>query len=711
MVKKKNRILSAVLLVSVLSGMLLFFTGASNSTPQSSYGRILHATGRIMTEVHYSPKKIDDKFSSEIFDLFIKALDPDKDIFLASDIKQLEKFRFQIDNEINGDSIAFFDAAVRLFIGRTNELNNKLSSISKEPFSFSVNEVFITNDDDKSFATSAQEQEKKWRQRLKFTTLQKYVELTEKYKNSKAGSAVAKTAADIESESRKHAETVTRKYFNRLLDSKSMDRYFSDFINTITNHFDPHSSFFMPVDKRAWDEDLSGKFYGIGAMIGENNGQIIISSVTTGGAAWKSGEVNNGDAILRIGEETGEMTDITGYDIPDAVKLIRGNKGTTVRLMLKKADGTVRTVAIPRQELKLEETFAKSCIIQKDDKKIGYIYLPKFYTNFDGADGASCSKDVANEIKKLQRDSIDGLVIDLRDNGGGSLYEVVQMVGLFIPYGPVVQVKGRGNAPQVLEDVDRNVLYNGPLEVMVNEFSASASEIFAAAIQDYKRGVVTGSSSTYGKGTVQRPLPVNAAYKDRSEELGTIHITLQKYYRVNGSTTQLQGVKPDIVVPGFYEYYEMMEKDNPSALAYDNLQQSTFQPWSKAGILQQVIKQYKESEATAAAFNEIRRNAKWLAEEAKKPVSLEVDQYRARQKDIREKSTATRNLLKLKDSLSVVPNTVDMIVSSTNSDALLRSNRFIGSVKTDRYIGEALTIIVMLCNAETRDFARTKAAN
>lgn len=690
--------------------VLLLAAAVPPSNPHPTrYEKMLHATGRILNSLHYSPKRVDDKLSAQIFTRFIEELDPDKDILLKEDLKSLEKYRNRIDDEINGDSISFFKEAMQLFVKRAAQLNEKLAAISEKPFDFEKDESIIVDNKDKRFATNESEQMEKWRLRVKFIALQKYNELLDRQATDTAN---AKGPAELEKAARQHAEKIVKRYFGRLLNAKATDRYFSNFINTITNYFDPHTSFFMPVEKRAWDEDLSGKFYGIGAVIGENNGQVIISTVTPGGAAWKTGEVNNGDAILKIGEEAGEMVDIAGYEIPDAVKLIRGNKGTTVRMMLKKADGAVKTVSIARQELKLEETFAKSCILKKDGKNFGYIFLPKFYTDFDGDDGASCSRDVAREIIKLKKDNIDGLIIDLRDNGGGSLHEAVQLAGLFIPKGPVVQVKGREDAPRILDDKDGNVLYSGPLEVMVNEFSASASEIFAAAIQDYRRGIVTGSSSTYGKGTVQRPIPVNAAYNNSGEELGTIHLTIQKYYRINGNTTQLKGVTPDIILPGYYEYTNMLEKDNPTALPFDNLSKSAYSPWSVNSMsITEAADQYAKSRTSVSVFEQIRSNTKWLAEETKKPVSLQLEKYRARLKNIREKSTATRNLLRLTDSLVADNNSIDARIIAGTREMQDRNARFMNDTRRDRYISEALNIIAILSSREKVELAAGKNAN
>ncbi len=284
---------------------------------------------------------------------------------------------------------------------------------------------------------------------------------------------------------------------------------FSTFLNAITEEMDPHTSYFPPVDARSFNEEISGSFYGIGAQLKEDDNKIVVASLITGGPAWKSGELQVDDEIIKIGEGNAEPVDVTGYAVSDAVKLIRGSeKGTIVKLTVRKVDGTIKVISLSRDQIKLDDTFAKSAIIN-GAHKIGYIYLPEFYVDYENPNGAKCSDDVAKEIKKLEAENVEGIVIDLRGNGGGSLTEVVKMAGLFVEGGPICQVKGRDERPSELNDLDKSALYNGPLTVMVDENSASASEIFAAAIQDYKRGLIVGSTSTYGKGTVQRTISLN----------------------------------------------------------------------------------------------------------------------------------------------------------------------------------------------------------
>ena len=401
---------------------------------------------------------------------------------------------------------------------------------------------------------------------MKFLVLERYADLREQREKNKGKEGyVAKTDADLEKEARERVQKIMDRSYDRLKRKFDDEDSFNAYVNTITETMDPHTTFFPPVEKRYFDEQMSGRFFGIGASLREEDGNIKIATLLTGSPAWKSGEITAGDFIIKVAQGKEEPVDITGFIVEDAVKLIRGKKGTEVRLQIRKSDGVIKTVTLVRDEIVQDETFAKSAVINTPKGKIGFIYLPEFYADFDNPKGARCSDDVRKEVIRLKEQKVDGIIIDLRNNGGGSLYDVVQMVGFFIEDGPIVQVKDRDGKPQVYRDRDKTVLYDGPLGVMVNEFSASASEIFAAAIQDYNRGIIIGSTTTYGKGTVQRNIGLDKTLGilEPNSELGTIKLTLQKFYRINGGSTQLRGVSSDIALPDVLEYSPLREKNNP----------------------------------------------------------------------------------------------------------------------------------------------------
>jgi carboxyl-terminal processing protease len=452
-----------------------------------------------------------------------------------------------------------------------------------------------------------------------------------------------------------------------------------------------------PLEKIAFDEQMSGgEFFGIGASLLEEDGNIKITTIVPAGAAAKSGEIQVGDIVLKVAQGPAEPQDLTGFEVPDAVRLIRGKKGTEVRLTVKKPSGAIKVVTMIREKIDLEENRAKSTIIKgPDNHKIGYIYLPAFYADFQDANGNRCAQDVAKEIIKLKAEGVNGLIIDLRTNGGGSLMETVEMVGLFIEEGPVVQVKSRDESPTILRDRNKNVLWDGPLTVMVNEFSASASEIFAGAIQDYKRGLVVGSTSTYGKGTVQRNIELDRASwtSNNPSELGNIKLTLQKFYRVTGASTQLKGVVPDIVLPDQYEYLKLREKDEPFALTWDEIGSAQYKVWKSDFDFNYIVQQSKQRVSQSPSFKLIGEKSDWLSKYDDKHFSLKVDKFRQEKKTLGSTIQTIDSLIKLSAPLEVSNLEVDLAAIKGVTTKEERNKAFINRLKSDLHLGETVNIM------------------
>jgi carboxyl-terminal processing protease len=449
------------------------------------------------------------------------------------------------------------------------------------------------------------------------------------------------------------------------------------------------------VDKRYFDEEMSGRFFGIGASLQYDDGNIKVSSVLTGSPAWKSGEIQTGDVIVKVAQGKEDPVELTGFVVTDAVKLIRGKKGTEVKLTLKKQDGTMKVVSLIRDEIVQDETFARSAIVKNGDSKIGYIFLPEFYADFEHPNGNRSYIDVEKEVIKLKEEKVDGIVIDLRNNGGGSLYDVVQMAGLFIEDGPIVQVKDRDNKPSVLKDKDHSVLYSGPLAVMVNEFSASASEIFAAAIQDYNRGIIIGSTSTYGKGTVQRNIGLDqeTGFSLSNSNLGTVKLTLQKFYRINGGSTQLKGVYSDIVLPDNLEYLKVREKDDPDALPWDEISKAPYTNWSPGYDLKTIEQLSQQRLDNDPTFKLIHESTDWLAKQNDKEYSLQIDKYRKEQNLIRSTIKQLESLMKLKSDLNVsaLKNENNRWPDDKNKQE--RFNQWLKGLQKDIYLDQAVKVV------------------
>lgn len=691
--KKPSLFIKAFLSISLLT----IFMAATplNEDPPSKNETILRYVGAMLEQGHYSPKKIDDNFSKEIFSEFLKRLDPSKRILLEKDIAKLRKFETTIDDEIHGSPLVFFAAVDEIYKNRIIEAEEMYKQYIEKPFEFNKDDVLELDADKLDFATNDSEKKERWRKYLKWQTLDRYIEAQETQEKNKAKKdLLVKSDQELEKEARAKVKKAMDKYFDRLRNKFDENQRFAMLVNTITNEMDPHTDFFPPVEKRSFDERLSGRFFGIGALLQQEDDKIKIKSVTTGGPAWKSGEIQANDFIVKVAQATGEAEDITGYTTDDAVKLIRGAEGTEVKITVQKADGTLKTVSMIRAELKLDETFARSVIINSGKHKIGLIDLPAFYADFQRPQAARCSQDVAKEVARLKAEGVEGIILDIRDNGGGSLQEVVNMVGLFIKTGPVVQIRDRAGRPSQMADNDASVLYDGPLVVMVNERSASASEIFASAIQDYKRGVVVGSSSTFGKGTVQRAFPVGGnGNGSGAGDLGAVHLTLQKYYRVDGGATQLKGVESDIVLPGLYEAYKVREKDSPNALVWDEMPKASYQTWTYAPDLVALQQKNQERLTSNSVFKEIKDKTNILADNRKTARSLEIQKYKAQQKEVKDISTMVRNLTQLKDDLLIGNLSND--IETINSDSLKkdRNDFWVKYLKKDIYLGETLNIM------------------
>jgi len=685
------------ILIIILLVAGVFFAGSAKKEvdPPGKYEKILHNVTDMLKEAHYSPKLIDDSFSKKIFHKYFQVLDPNKNIFLKEDIDALKKFEFKIDDEMKGADVEFFKAVSQVFNKRMEEAALISKDILSKSFDYSIDETYNGDPDKIKFPATDAERKESWRKSLKYQSLDRYVDLIEtREKNKTVEGFKVKSDTELEADARDKVVKTMDRTFERYRFKFSEDDKFNLFVSIITNAMDPHTEFFPPVDKRYFDEQMSGRFFGIGASLVYDEGNIKINTLVAGSPAWKSGEVQVGDIILKVGQGKEEPVELTGFVVEDAVKLIRGKKGTDVRLTLKKQDGSAKVVTLVRDEIVQDESFAKSAIINNGNSRLGYIYLPEFYADFDRPNGARCYIDVAKEIIKLKEDKVDGIIMDLRNNGGGSLYDVVQMVGLFIDKGPIVQVKDRDGKPNILEDKNREVLYDGPLTVMVNEFSASASEIFAAAIQDYGRGVVIGSTTTYGKGTVQRNLGLDpeSGYLNSNSDLGTIKLTLQKFYRVNGGSTQLKGVASDIVLPDNYEYLKFREKDDPDALAWDEIQKASINNWKSGYELSTIQKLSEARLQTNKAFKLIKENTEWLAKQNDREYPLNFEKYQKEQKAIRTTVRQIEALKKLEGEMDVNSLPQDANKFTYDKGKQDRFDQWIKNLRKDIYIDQAAKV-------------------
>ena len=684
-----------ILLIVALSAVLWSFIPNQKKTDPEKDKTILELLTMILERGHYSPIAIDDDFSVKVFNKYIDGLDPTKRFFLQGDIDEFSKYKKGIDDLIKNKDLSFFELTNSRMLQRMEESRDIYSDILKNPFDFNANESISVDYEKLPYSKNKKELIERWRKQLKLQALSSIIDKQklEQDKKDKEASYEMKSFAALEKEVRENSLKSLNEYFDFVQNELDRNDWFSIFLNAIVERFDPHTFYFSPENKEKFDVSMSGTFQGIGAKLQKKEGGVEISELISGGPAWRGKELEAGDLIMKVGQGKEEPMDIAGMRLDDVVKKIKGKKGTEVRLTVKKVDGSIKVISIIRDEVETEETFAKSTIVEKDGKKFGIINLPKFYISFENKQKRDAYKDVAIEIERLKEQNIDGIVMDLRDNGGGSLETVVKMVGLFIKEGPVVQVKAPGRDPEILPDPDNKIQYDGPLVVMINNFSASASEIFAAAIQDYNRGIVVGSKHSYGKGTVQNVIDLNQFVRGSSYgDLGALKTTIQKFYRVNGGSTQREGVKSDIVFPDRFAYLDMGERDEESALPWDKIAPAKYDPITVS--YDNIIANSKQRIEVNANFGLINENAKWIFERKdENNYSLNIYEFKKQNDLVDAKIKKYKAISEYDNKLKFnsLPNEVVLF----EKDTLLKQKRerWHEDLQKDIYVEETLNVI------------------
>mgnify|MGYP001950427812 FL=1 len=610
--KFKTTILLLVAFLSLNNTNAQFGDTDTKSDPEKDK-ILVYILRNILTRSHFVVKDMNDDFSEYVYKEFIDGLDPNKRYFTQKDIKEFSEFKYLIDDQLLKEDISFYNLVYSRFLSKIKNAKSYYGDLLAQPFNFKKEESIDVNYDEIPFAENESELIDYWRKQLKLSTLIRIQDKVDKQKGKKKKDKKFKTLSFKELE--KEARLEVLKNMDDLylrIEELEHDDWFSTFLNSVVGAFDPHTTYMAPRTKERFDQDMSGKLEGIGARLLKKGIYTEIFELVSGGPAWKQGELEPGDIILEVAQGKKEPLDIVGMRLGDAIKFIKGKKGTEVRLTVKKKlDGSTKIISIIRDVVELEETFVKSSIVEKDGKKYGIINLPKFYIDFDEKNYRDSAKDMEKEIERLKEQGVSGLMIDLRDNGGGSLKTAIEISGLFIDQGPIVQVKYRGEKPIIKKDIDPKIQWDGAVVVLVNEFSASASEIFAAAMQDYKRAVIIGGNQTYGKGTVQSVMPINRFTK-YDKDLGAIKMTIQKFYRVNGGSTQIEGVYSDIAIPSRYSYMKFGERDLDGALVWDKVKQADYVQSNSYENFSDVIYNSKQRIANDETFKLINEYAKWL---------------------------------------------------------------------------------------------------
>lgn len=710
----KNKILIPVLILTALAAFFSFkLTGEETTTEDQKKKLVLETVMKAINQGHFSPRQLDDSFSYKVYNNLLAILDNERKFFTQKDIDQLKMYEYRLDDDIKAGSVEFYTKLSALYTKRIETAADYYKEILDKPFNYSVNEEVEFDRTKIEYAANESALKERWRKILKYRSLAKYTELKKdqekKRENKDSVNAKIKTDAELEIEARKATRKNQDYFFKRLNKLKDEDLY-AFYINSILGVEDPHTDYLPPKDKQNFDVAMSGTFFGIGASLQQDDdGNIKVAAIIPGTPCWRQGDLKAGDVIMKVAQGSEEPVDIQGFDTEDAVKLIRGKLGTEVRLTVKKVNGALQEIPIIRGKVEIEETFAKSAIINGSNGPVGYIYLPEFYSDFQQINGRRCAEDVAVEIIKLKNANVKGIILDLRYNGGGSLSDVVDMAGLFVDKGPIVQVKASNSGTMVLPDQQPGLLYDGPLAIMVNYGSASASEIMAAAMQDYKRAIIVGTP-TFGKGTVQqlKSLDDLVSWKDRmgmaangegvsstsNSSLGSIKLTIQKFYRVNGGSTQLKGVVPDILLPDPYEEIDMGERRDKAALKWDEIAPANYLPVANAVDVPTLATLSRKRISESSTFNLIKQSADRIKkQENEKTYSLNEKIYRQKLEEANETAKKMEDLQKEVSPLVLTNLSDDLQRINIDSTTIKKNEDWLTALKKDIYISETVNII------------------
>lgn len=713
----KNKILIPSVILLALAAFFSFKyinNSTDSNTPTKEEKTIQETVMALIEKGHFSPRPIDDSFSHAVFTNMIQSIDFDKRLLTEKDYIALKKKYYNdIDNEINDNSLDFFNAINALFVERVAAVSKFYPEILSKPFSFNKPDSMQMDPDKTQFAANESALKARWENYLKYRVLSKYVDLknAEDQKVKDSVGYKAKSFSALEKEARESILKIQKRYFERLQKVSVNDR-FSLYMNSITGAEDPHTDYFPPAQKKSFDEMMSGTFYGIGAALQQQeDGTIKVSEIITGSPAWKQGKLKAKDVILKVAQGDQPPVEVEGMDLEDVVKIIRGPANTVVKLTVRHNDGTQEVIPITRGEVQLDYLFARSAIIEDQGKRIGYILLPEFYADFNGVSNRRSATDVKKEVEKLKAENVDAIILDLRNNGGGSLSDVVDMAGLFVGSGPVVQVMTKGHNIRPLDNDDGAPLFTGPMAVMVNGNSASASEIMAACMQDYKRAIIIGSR-TYGKGTVQNLIPldqfVNQSLRDQIVQamnkakgagadyqgIGSLKLTIQKFYRINGGSTQLKGVTPDIILPDARQDLKQGERSEPSALPWDKIPAVEYSTWPDMPPYAYLIAQSDQRVEKSSGFaliKEMARQLEYYQDHFFAPLSLKG--YQERQKKSNELNKKLDALDSIGNGITVVNLKADLPTINLDTSSVAKNKNWLKSLRRDIYLNETSKVL------------------
>ena len=686
-----------LLITLALAASVAVFAAVFPKANKDKESLTLQVLMAVLEKLHFAPQDVDDDLSQEIYKEFLDAMDRNKRFLLSEEVDQLAVHKNNIDEQINGTTFEFFDLSNTLMENAISRAQGIYESVIDEEVSLTRNKDLELDGEKTKFVENEEQLADRWRDFITFQTITRYETYISDREKSDDPKDKEKTDSDLLAKAQKNTKEMFDNWFERLDDIRRSDR-FEAYLNTVTHTYDPHTDYYSPKAKEDFDLKMGGRLEGIGARLFVKDDLTEVSTIIVGGPAWKAKQLEVEDKILKVRQDDEEEpVDLTGMRIDDVVQLIRGKKGTKVHLTIRKKSGKTEVIEIERDEVIVDESFARSAIVDFEEvKNIGFISLPIFYSTFDGKN--SCADDVRAEIEKLNAQNVNGIILDLRWNGGGSLQDVIEMSGLFIEEGPIVQVKSSEGKANVYRDRDKSVSYNGPLIVMTNMISASASEILAGALQDYGRALIVGSNSTFGKGTVQGFYDLDRVYNGAADlkPLGEVKMTTQKFYRINGGSNQLTGIIPDIILPDNFSYATVGEKEYENALQWSKIEPAVYsQNVYQVPNIEELRKRSEQRVDASKVFNLIDDNAKYIKEvENDTKVPLSYDGYKNFLKEREKRAEKYDDIMKDPlAGLSISNLSVDISHIEADSSRIARNQDWLDGLHKDVYLQE--TILIM----------------
>ena len=662
-----------------------------------------------LSYLHYAPKPINDAYSQDVYKHYFEMVDASKRYFLQSDMDEFAKHKTKLDDYLNQGDLTFYKLTIDRLYQRVDEIDKITQDILSKPINLEEEETLILEPKLKKNATNAKELSAEWKKYIKYNILQEMESLTakEEIQKEKKDSVQKFNLKDTikleiltpEQKRLKATEEVKdliTDTFRRFKKRNKMD-WFTVYMNAYTEVFDPHTNYYSPKNKEDFDTQFTGKVIGIGAIIQEKRGYLYLGALTIGAPAWKSKQLSEGDKILKVRSKPNEdPVNVVGMLSDEAVRLIRGEKGTKVTLTVEKKDKTIKEVTMIREEVAIEDTFARSITVNsKDGKKYGFINLPSFNADFADDKGRNASDDIKNELIKLKAQNVQGIILDLRNNGGGSLTEVGDILGLFMNTGPYVQVKDGNGKIQTLKNKTSAPLWTGPLVIMQNELSASASEILAGAVQDYGRGVVIGSPQSFGKGTVQTFVDLNR-FLNTNDDFGSLKLTIQKFYRVTGESTQRKGIESDFKMKDFFTYAEIGERYNDYALAWDKIPAVPYQRMNYF-TAQALQKDMEARLMNNKAYQLVQESAQWKENlDKEESISLNLTKFNEVMKTRKAQIEKFKALDKFNNGLVFTLNPDEILREKKDEVFAKKSQNWKKNLQRDLYLQEAVIIASQL---------------